>query len=99
MVTIEPCGNSGRLLKTSCVFVKITSKENREEADTKHVLKFIRIVKSKSANCLNLRHFLEPVSMLKSPAMIKLSYFDGSWFAGWVVSSKNSCRLLLFGGL
>ena len=69
-------------------------------ADLKHVLTFIRLVKSKvrqkSANCLTFLQFLEPVSMLKSPAMM-LSNFDRNYFADWVVFSKNSSRLL--GGL
>ena len=37
--------------------------------------------------------------MLKAPAMIMLSIFDRSWFADWVVSSRNIFRLLLLGGL
>ena len=37
--------------------------------------------------------------MLKSPTVIMLSNFDRGWFADWVVSSKNSFRLLLLGGL
>ena len=37
--------------------------------------------------------------MLKAPGMIMLSIFDRSWFADWVVSSRNIFRLLLLGGL
>ena len=65
-------------------------------ADLKHVLAFIRLIKSKvsqkSANCLNLLQLLEPVSMSKSPVMTMLSNFEGSWFSDWVVSSKISFR-------
>ena len=52
-------------------------------ADLKHDVTFMRLVKSKvwqkSANCLNILQFLEPVSMLKSPTMI-MSSFDRSGF-------------------
>ena len=75
-------------------FVKIMSKEDWGVAELKYVLTFIRLVNSKvwqkSANYLNLLQFLEPVSMLKSPAMIMLSNFDSSWFANSVVFSKKS---------
>ena len=49
-------------------------------------------------NCVSVfDHFVWlALKGLNSPASIKLSNLDKSWFADWVVSSKNNCTLILY---
>ena len=104
MVITESCGNSDRLLESNLgLFEKIKFKKEWDTSDFKYVLTFTRLVKSKvrrkSANSFNLLLPLEPVSTLKSPVMIRLSNFDRSWSADWVVSLKKFYKLLLLENL